>query len=830
MAGETSSPSVLSGCDEQVPLLSVTRQFDFGQFVTLFHQEDSDPVPLPVVVTKGGELAKSQQKATVRRTYPVATLDGSMPEIVERRPQTADLFSVMGRPPSSPPIVIEVDDVPAFLTTGSVEQNDRIYSVEVDSDVEAGLSAGNSLLVAAKEGDGEQHVLRDVLLIPRAATVDLSATALNELLAGNAMRLDAPKRQAVLTKALIAELLSGRPVITRAIGADRRAGPVHLKPLAVVNRPAGTELRIVDLPAFLAKPSVPGTTGEAIPFQLSPTQIDELRGKGQTDVVVAGVTVRVVVMAVSRQALTGGPGETGGSRPLEKDDTGAESGEAADASTAPAGQGLELTEGFVVIVPEFVLVRLESGSSNPQTPSTSTQPSGGLSDFAVPRLPLGRGMRVALFVPWRQTWSLMGFSRGTLLSSLALAPGEEVTIEVHSWERRARGLEQSTETETEQTLESNQTTRDTEDVFSEMKNNQEFTWQVSGGIDASYSNGVVTVNARAAASVENASRVENVARTARNHLSETTTKAAARVRSRRVTRINESIETGREDRVTRRIRNPNQCRTVTYDFFETLAHYEIELAFRKQRMRLVAMLRNPFDYDFTPELVRRNETGLRNALIDPALASGFDALRLQRSYQNAIDILGEQGKLRKTDEEASRADRNEREAEPKPPSPQETAVIEILTSLKTALVFLHGNASYQAAINKIDANDPTYRPVTEKERQDFKRWLFIQLCATKLPTVLSTLDAIRQTTGSFKATDARALVAELPGPGRTPTLAGLGDLSDYEKEQAGLASARCRARASCGSLISRLRAGRTRPSAKRCSGKRSTSLIRSRME
>ena len=57
---------------------------------------------------------------------------------------------------------------------------------------------------------------------------------------------------------------------------------------------------------------------------------------------------------------------------------------------------------------------------------------------------------------WRQTKKLMGYSRGSLLQSLALAPREEVTIEISSWERRTRTLEQSTEAETEQSFESAQ--------------------------------------------------------------------------------------------------------------------------------------------------------------------------------------------------------------------------------------------------------------------------------------------------------------------------------------------------------------------------------------
>ena len=93
-----------------------------------------------------------------------------------------------------------------------------------------------------------------------------------------------------------------------------------------------------------------------------------------------------------------------------------------------------------------------------------------------------KGLPVAIFLPWKQQWRFTGLSRGNLLSSIALAPLEERTIRMYSWERRSRALEQSTETETEMQQDYTSTTRDTEDVFREMTSNQKFNTQVGANL------------------------------------------------------------------------------------------------------------------------------------------------------------------------------------------------------------------------------------------------------------------------------------------------------------------------------------------------------------
>ena len=273
---------------------------------------------------------------------------------------------------------------------------------------------------------------------------------------------------------------------------------------------------------------------------------------------------------------------------------------------------------------------------------------------------------------------------------------------------------------------------------------------------------------------------------------EATSKASAKVQSKRTTRITETIETGREDRVTRFIRNGNQCHTLTFDFFETLANYEVELEFHRSRLRLVAMLRNPFTHSFTDsdaqKLIRSHETALANALIDPAVAGGFEACRTIAAYEKAKTIVSDRANSAKQQEGVNNNNATDLKTTAKDPSPQESAVIEIMTQIQGALKTIHSEAQYQLAIDAIDINDFENAPVTQEMRERFQYWLFVQLCSAKFPGLLSVFDRIRDSAPILIA-DARALVSALPDIGGALTLAGLGALSDIDKEAAGLATA-----------------------------------------
>src|SRR4030095_9961677 len=97
----------LTNCDEEVPLLGVTREFDFGQFIELFDsspdsQHPDIPIVSHVVIQPSSKLAADRNSATgaavsstsaaltagPEPTFRSAAPDVYMPKATTFRPQT----------------------------------------------------------------------------------------------------------------------------------------------------------------------------------------------------------------------------------------------------------------------------------------------------------------------------------------------------------------------------------------------------------------------------------------------------------------------------------------------------------------------------------------------------------------------------------------------------------------------------------------------------------------------------------------------------------------------------------------------------------------------
>src|SRR5206468_3682893 len=238
--------------------------------------------------------------------------------------------------------------------------------------------------------------------------------------------------------------------------------------------------------------------GERLPLNLTPENVQQLVSTGRARVQFAGLPLDFTVTEEDQwPAVNGFEGSNGGGLPGIK----------------VPGMTLEdivtLGKKLASKNPHFVHPYMPDKDSGLGPQGSSWGGKGGsaggttalatpsMTDKVQPRLPTGSGLPVAVFVPWKQTWTLKGFSRGNLLHTIALAPQEQITMQVFSWERKSRSLDQSSETETDQQTDVTQTTRDTEDVFKEMISKHDFAWQISGSIDASYNPGVASIRVSA---------------------------------------------------------------------------------------------------------------------------------------------------------------------------------------------------------------------------------------------------------------------------------------------------------------------------------------------
>ena len=83
-----------------------------------------------------------------------------------------------------------------------------------------------------------------------------------------------------------------------------------------------------------------------------------------------------------------------------------------------------------------------------------------------------------------------------------------------------------------------------------------------------------------------------------------TKKAATRVKNSRQTKVSETTESGREERVTRKLKNPNMCRVLNLDYFEVLSNYTVTTRLAAEEARLCLLVANPLTIGFDRATVR----------------------------------------------------------------------------------------------------------------------------------------------------------------------------------------------------------------------------------
>jgi hypothetical protein len=238
---------------------------------------------------------------------------------------------------------------------------------------------------------------------------------------------------------------------------------------------------------------------------------------------------------------------------------------------------------------------------------------------------------LAILLPLDQTWLLTTYERGRIAASISLTSQEEVTVDVYSWDRKKTSLEDTSTFDSETSAEAQGVDRDTKDVFGEATKTGAFNW----GLNGSFSGYGLTIGGSAG----NNANVGNIARNTQQTFHEATVKASEKVKTSRQLKITESEETGSENRSTRKLRNNNLCHTVTYHYFQLDAQYHVTTQYTTSEAVFVILVPNPLPPPYTIDYIRAHETVLRGALLDPAVAGGFDAARTIWKLQNATAVI-----------------------------------------------------------------------------------------------------------------------------------------------------------------------------------------------
>ena len=172
-------------------------------------------------------------------------------------------------------------------------------------------------------------------------------------------------------------------------------------------------------------------------------------------------------------------------------------------------------------------------------------------------------------IEYRQEWRHEGFTLGQLVSSMSLLPNEELALEVSSWQRTTNEIE-NIDDETSKALFANERSRTDEDTVSR-EAASELGWNVSATGSFSIGPGSASLSAGAYGSSSE--------RSAHNEKTvvEATEKASNEVSLRRAVKLTQTQESGSENRTTRRIRNPNSCHTVTFNFFQVIKLCDVQV-------------------------------------------------------------------------------------------------------------------------------------------------------------------------------------------------------------------------------------------------------------
>lgn len=236
---------------------------------------------------------------------------------------------------------------------------------------------------------------------------------------------------------------------------------------------------------------------------------------------------------------------------------------------------------------------------------------------------------LCLFVTYEQTWTSLGYTRGQLINSFALAPGEQLTVEVLSWDRLKSERSQDFETASDTQQTASITGRISLETITDMR--FKMAMGAEGGVNGEVSLKDMDIPADVGADgkVKMDAEFEGAIKTTRQQVLEATRTVSAAIRANRKTRISETREVGSESRTTRRITNENRCHTLTFDYFEVLESYRVTT--RPVDARLCVML--PIDPPAAIDLdwVLTHEHVLRRELPDLVYESGFEAARLLKA-------------------------------------------------------------------------------------------------------------------------------------------------------------------------------------------------------
>jgi hypothetical protein len=224
-------------------------------------------------------------------------------------------------------------------------------------------------------------------------------------------------------------------------------------------------------------------------------------------------------------------------------------------------------------------------------------------------------LRLGVSLRYEQQWNVLGVHLGDLSSTLSLAPGEKLTLEFQTSQRRV--LEQNTVDSAEEMTSLESTTADKEVINAARSSTKTEGWHIDG--NASISLGKIATLGIAGGGQGS---VQSVAQSSVQHIAEATRKSAHSLKTLHKIEVRGVSETFVQNRMTRTIQNPYPDRTLSINVFQLVRRFGVETRFAEVR-RLMTVSFDGLDFD--ADFVIANADFLRQTLLDTALIDELPA-------------------------------------------------------------------------------------------------------------------------------------------------------------------------------------------------------------